>query len=183
LPFPWSPKYPYLPSAPSLTGEIVNNVQHFLAGLNEVDVKALARNVNNLLLTLNDKASQLPVAAIAQDLQSVLKSTSATVNHVNDAVTAPGIRQSIDNVAVMTTRLRQLTERGELDRTVSELDKTVARLDGVVGDNEYDLRIIVEDLRATAHNLRTLSAALKSHPVGALIASPPEEVQLPKNPP
>src|SRR5262249_51204167 len=36
LEFQWTPKYTYVPSAPSLTGEIVANAQAFLAHLNEV---------------------------------------------------------------------------------------------------------------------------------------------------
>src|SRR5262245_18781809 len=35
LEFEWTPKYPYVPSAPSLTGEIIANAQAFLANLNE----------------------------------------------------------------------------------------------------------------------------------------------------
>ena len=183
LPFPWSPKYPYLPSAPSLTGQIIGNVQQFLASLNQADIKSLARNVNSLVLTINDKLGQVPVTTITQELKNVLQSANTTIEHLNAAVTDPGIKQSVDNVTVTTARLRQLTEKGELDRTVNQLDEAAARLNGLVGDNAYDIRGIVEDLRATAQNLRTLSGTVSRYPAGALIGGPPGKVRLPKEHP
>jgi len=52
-------------------------------------------------------------------------------------------------------------------------------MDAFVADNQYDVRVIVQDLRATAGNLRTLSETLKRYPAGALIGGPPTKLQLP----
>lgn len=181
LPFPWSPKYSYLPSAPSPTGEIIANIQQVLASLNQVDVKKLVENVDRLVLSLNSKVNQVPVGAIAAQMQSVLKSTDVAIAHVNAAAATPGIQESIENVAAITARLRQLTDSGDLDRTISHIDDTVARLNGLIGDNQYDLRVIVQDLRTTVENLRSLSATVKRYPAGALISGPPAKVQLPQD--
>lgn len=180
LPFPWSPRFAYLPSAPGGTSEIITNVQHFLASLNEADVRSLGENLNRLVLTLNDKANQLRIGTIASEMLNVLKTANATIASVNRATASPGVKQSIDNVAAITTRLRELAGRGDLDRTIDQLEETIARLDGMVGDNQYDLRVTVEELRTTAENLRTLSTSLKRNPAGALIGRPPEKVQLPQ---
>jgi phospholipid/cholesterol/gamma-HCH transport system substrate-binding protein/paraquat-inducible protein B len=51
----------------------------------------------------------------------------------------------------------------------------------LIGDNQYDARMIVQDLRATAENLRSLSASVKRYPAGALIGGPPEKVELPRS--
>ena len=48
-----------------------------------------------------------------------------------------------------------------------------------MSDNRYDVRVIVQDLRTTADNLRELSSTIKRYPAGALIAGPPEKVRLP----
>ena len=39
LQFDWTPEYQYVPSAPSLTGEIITGAQSFIASLNEADVE------------------------------------------------------------------------------------------------------------------------------------------------
>jgi ABC-type transporter Mla subunit MlaD len=95
----------------------------------------------------------------------------------------PSLKQTLDNVAVISARVRQMTDDGELDRLVKDLDDTSERLDALVGDNQYDVRAIVEDLRTTAGNLRALSESVKRYPAGVLVGGPPEKVQLPGHSP
>jgi ABC-type transporter Mla subunit MlaD len=89
------------------------------------------------------------------------------------------LRQSVDNLAVITRSLRGVADRGELDSTITHIDEAIERVNGLVGDNQYDARVIVRDLRITADNLREVSATIKRYPAGALIAGPPEKVRLP----
>lgn len=202
LPFDWRPKFAYVPSAPSFTSRIIANAQHFLANLDKLDLKALEHNVNTLLVTLNAKASELPVADLSAKASLVLADAHTTINHL-DAILArpeigvvlqnvaeasgrldgllgdPGLKQTVDNVADVSARLRRLAASGEVDRTVRHINDLASRLDGTVRDNRYDVRVIVEDLRVTAANIRTLSDNLKRNPAGVLLGGPPEKVQFP----
>jgi ABC-type transporter Mla subunit MlaD len=177
LEFGWTPKYQYVPSAPSRTGEIIAKLQAFMANLSEVDVKDLSENVNKLLVKLNDKVGALPVAEISADAENVLRNANATIVHVDRLLA--DLKPSLDNLAVVTAALRGFADRGDLDHTVTHIDETIERLNGLMGDNQYDVRVIVQDLRVTADNLRELSATIKRYPAGALVAGPPEKVRLP----
>ena len=79
LEFDWTPKYTYLPSAPSRTGEILAKAQVFVANLSEVDVKKLDADLNRLLVNLNDKVGALPVAELSADADKVLRNANATI--------------------------------------------------------------------------------------------------------
>ncbi len=198
----WKPAYPYLPSAPSLTGQIINNGQAFLASLNEADIKDLSKNVNRLVQTLDRKVEQIPVADLSNELMAVLKDARDTIERVDqvvaeaqidqavnniasasgrlDALLAdPGLRQTVDNAAAFTARLRTIAVSGRIDRIVKDLDQTIQRVDALVGNNQYDVRVIVQDLRATADNLRGLSEKAKRYPAGLLIGGPPEKADMP----
>jgi ABC-type transporter Mla subunit MlaD len=177
LQFGWTPKYQYVPSAPSRTGEIIAKLQTFMANLSEVDVKNLGDNVNKLLVKLNDKVGELPVAEISAETENVLRNANATIVRVDRLLA--DIKPSVDNLAAVTGALRGFADRGELDRTVTHIDEVIERLNGLMGDNQYDVRVIVQDLRVTADNLRELSATIKRYPAGALVAGPPEKVRLP----
>lgn len=202
LPFDWKPRYVYVPSAPSLTSQIIANVQHFLANLDKLDVAALGRNLNALIENLNNKISEVPVAELSAEASAVLTDARTTINHLDGILTGPdiplflrnlgqasgrldgllgdpGLKQTIDNVADVSVRLRRFAASGELDRTVRRIDELASRLDGTVGDNRYDVRVIVQDLRVTADNIRTLSDNLKRNPAGILLGGPPEKVQFP----
>jgi phospholipid/cholesterol/gamma-HCH transport system substrate-binding protein/paraquat-inducible protein B len=202
LAFDWTPEYPYVPSAPSVAGEIIANVQSFLANLNEANIKALSHNLNTLVVDVDRKVNELPVAELSSQARDVLKNADAALSRVNrilaaapieqtvrhiDAAAAridalvgdPALKQTIDNAAAISARVRTLADNGELDRTVKSIGDAAERLDALVGDNQYDVRVIVRDLRATAENVRALSEAVKRYPAGVLVAGPPDKVPLP----
>jgi len=205
LPFDWKPKYLYIPSAPSLTSQLIANVQHFLAKLDKLDLPATERKVDALLQNLNNKVSELPVAELSAEASSVLRDAHTSIGHL-DAILArpeipallrnlaegsgrldgllgdPGLKRTVDNVADVSDRLRRFAASGELDRTVRRIDDLASRLDGTVRDNRYDVHAIVLDLRVAADNIRTLSDNLKRNPAGILLGGPPEKVQFPGKP-
>jgi len=202
LSFDWKPKYQYVPSAPSLTGEIIANAQAFLASLNEAKVQDLAHNLNTLIVDVDKKINEIPIAELSADAKNVLTNADATIKRIDKILAAapiddmlrrldsasanldslladPGLKQSVDNLAAFTGELRKLSENGELNRLVNSMDDLAGRLDALVGDNQYDVRVIIQDLRVTADNLRTLSETVKRYPAGALVGGPPDKVQIP----
>jgi ABC-type transporter Mla subunit MlaD len=205
LPFDWEPDYPYVPSAPSLTSEIIANVQSVFANLDKADIQQLGQNLNALVVNLNRKLDEVPVAQLSAEAMAVLKDARATIDRVDrilaqapidqtvrnlasasdrldELLADPALRRTLSDVATVTGRLRKITESGELDRIVKNLDRTVQRADALLADNQYDVRGVVQDLRTTADNLRTLSEIVKRYPPGLLIGGPPQKVQLPKEP-
>ena len=197
LAFQWTPKYTYVPSAPSLTGEIIANAQEFLASLNQADVKTLGHNLNALVVNLNKKVSEAPVAELFKNANATVERldrilAAAPIDHtlrkIDSAATSldglladPGLKQTVDNVAAASGRLRKLADDGDVDRMVRRIDATAERLGALIGDNQYDLRVIVQDLRVTAGNLRVFSETVKRYPAGVLFGGPPEKVKLPGN--
>jgi ABC-type transporter Mla subunit MlaD len=183
LPFNWKSQYFYLPSAPSSAGEIIAKAQSFLASLNEADIKTLGQSLNRLVSDLDTKLGEIPVSDLATQLQAALGAARGTLSRMDRLLADPSLKRSVDNLAVISGHLRQITDDGGLDRLVKDLDDASERLDALVGDNQYDVRAIVEDLRATAGNLRAVSESVKRYPAGALVGGPPEKIQLPGDSP
>ncbi|MCP5426370.1 MAG: MCE family protein [Gammaproteobacteria bacterium] len=224
LAFDWKPDYPYVPSVPSLTGQIITTVQKFMAGLSESDLQGLSHNLNRLVETLTDKIGQVPVSELSAEAAGMLQDGRSAIQRVERILTAAPIDQAVgnlssaagridtllndpsigqalrsianasaqlnnllarqvqktlNNVVVFTARLRRIAETGELDRLVAHLDQTVQRLDALVGANQYDVRGIVQDLQATAANLRNLSEVAKRYPAGVLFGGPPAKSDMP----
>ncbi|MFY9973111.1 MAG: MlaD family protein [Chromatiaceae bacterium] len=225
LPFDWTPEHIYIPSAPSLTSEIVGNAQKFLASLNATNIDALAKNLNTLVETLNRKADAVGVEDLSEAAVGLLTDARTTVSRLDriiaqapvtetlarldsaskrlddlladpglketvdrlasastriDTLLAdPGLKRTVDNSAAFTASLRDLVEGDGLERTIKNLDQTIQRIDALVGDNQYDVRVIVQDLRATADNLRSLSETAKRYPAGIFLGGPPARTELP----
>lgn len=203
LPFDWKPDYAYVPSAPSITSEIIANVQSLVANLDKADIQQLGQNLNALVVTLNRKLDQVPVAELSAEAMAVLKDARTTIDRVDRTIAQapidqtvrnlsaasarldelladPALRRAVGDVSALTGRLHKIAENGELDRIVKNLDRTAQRADALLADNQYDLRGVVQDLRVTADNLRTMSEIAKRYPPGLLVGGPPQKVQLPK---
>jgi phospholipid/cholesterol/gamma-HCH transport system substrate-binding protein/paraquat-inducible protein B len=203
LPFEWTPKHTYVPSAPSLAGEIVANAQAFLAKLNEVDIETLGRDLSTLVVDVDRKVNEVPVAELSAQARHALENANAafarvdrlikaapieqTVRRIDSAAARldglladPDLKRTVENTAAISARVRRLTDDGGLDRMVKRIDDTAERLDGLIADNQYDVRVVVQDLRVTADNLRTLSETVKRYPAGALVGGPPDRIQLPE---
>jgi ABC-type transporter Mla subunit MlaD len=183
LRFNWTPQFTYLPSAPSSAGEIIAKAQSFLASLNEADIKTLGHSLNTLVADLDTKLGEVPVAQLAAALQDALKKADGTLTRADRLLADPSLKQTIDNVAVISGQVRRMADNGDLDRLVQELNDASGRLDALVLDNQYDVRAIVEDLRTTVINLRTLSENFRRYPAGLLVGGPPEKIQLPRHSP
>ena len=204
LAYDWKPDYIVIPSAPSLTGEIIAGVQKFMASLNEAEVDKLGQNLNKLVVNVNAKLDQLDVAQLSAEGVGLLKDARATVQRIDKVVAKapvdqavtnvssaagrldnllanPGLNQTVDNTAAFTARLRTAAaDGGELDRILKDLDEAIVRANAMMADNQYDVRAIVQDLRATADNLRSLTETAKRYPAGVLIGGPPEKIERPK---
>jgi ABC-type transporter Mla subunit MlaD len=89
------------------------------------------------------------------------------------------LKQTFANAAAISGRLRKVADDGDLDRMIKGMNEAAQRLDVLLGDNQYDVRAIVQDLRVTADNLRVLSETIKRYPAGVLVGGPPEKVTLP----
>ena len=225
LPFDWTPEHIYIPSAPSLTSEIVGNAQKFLASLNAAKIDDIAEQLKTLVASLNQKVGDVAVQDLSKEGLGLLRDTRATVSRIDriiadaplsqafdrldaaskrldDLLADPGLKQTVDKLASASTRidklladpglkrtvdnsesftasLRDLVEGDGLERTIRNLDQTIQRIDALVGDNQYDVRVIVQDLRATADNLRSLSETAKRYPAGIFLGGPPPRTELP----
>jgi phospholipid/cholesterol/gamma-HCH transport system substrate-binding protein/paraquat-inducible protein B len=198
LAFTWTPKHPYLPSAPSLSNQIIANAQSFLASLDQADIAQLGQNLNRLVLTLDRRLSEIPLQKIGVELVATLAASrsameridrtlaaaklDASFARVNKILADPAFDSAPQDLAVVAARLRKLAESGELERAVAGVDQVLARSNRLLADNEEPLRAALSDLRDTLLNLRMLTDTVKRWPPGLLFSAPPKSVELPVRP-
>lgn len=181
LEFDWTPKYTYVPSAPSTAGAIVANVQTFMATLNEADIRTLAHNLSTLVANLDRKLDEIQVAELSANANAALTKAGAVAERIDRLLAAAPIDQTLRKLDSAATRIDALLAKdGNVDSMLTHIDGTVQRLDGLIGENQYDVSVIVQDLRIAAGNLRELSQNVKQSPARALLAGPPEKVRLPE---
>ena len=195
LKFDWQPKHSYIPSAPSSTGKIIASIQSLLANLNESDINKIGQNLNTLIITVEQKVSQLDTHAISDGAvqfldqtntlmaQSKISDTLANLNtasaNLDQVLADPSIKQSLASLARITGTLdKSLAAGGDINGIIAELDIVLQRADAIMADNQYDINSTIRDLRTMAENLKAFSEAAKNNPSGMLFSTPPEKIKL-----
>jgi paraquat-inducible protein B len=204
VPVSWKPEYPYVPSAPSTSNRMIENVERVLSDLQHAKVGELAQNVNRLTLALETRVNEIPARQIGQETLVTLKSVRSTIARFERLVDESGLDATLRNaqrataraeailsnpafdsvpgdIAALTERTRSLVDDARVGEVIINANRLLARLDELVGATQDDARASVEDLRASMDNLRALTESARRYPAGLLFGDPPPPVRLPED--
>jgi paraquat-inducible protein B len=168
------PLYPELPSEPTKTQQLFNN-------LASLDLKSIETNVNELLTRLDAVVGDLKMANINTGVSNLLASVNRLVTDSGITNGLAAIRPTLDQYRELgeklTVRVDPLAEN--LTHSLAEADRALAQVRGA-GENlrsllapdapvRHDLDLVLEQLAGAAQSISTLVELLKQHP-NALIA-------------
>lgn len=169
---PWTPRYTYIPSAPSEFGELLASVERTLHSLEGLDFKAM----NRLLLDDMKSAGQLLNNAGQFDFAGLSTNANSLVTDLRGSNTRlKSLLQDTDDT-VRKVQLERLTH--DLDSLVGQLQDTVAQLEPGVANIDFDaLNQTLTSAHQSFHDLDDVLADLKQYPSGFLFGKPPSPLK------
>ena len=168
------PLYPELPSEPTKTQQLFNN-------LASLDMKSLQTNLNGLITQLRSTVDELKMANINAGITNLLASVNRLVTDPDLTNGLAGIRPTLDQYrelgAKVTSKIDPLAD--SITNSLMEANRTLAQIRGA-GENlksmlapdspvRNDLDQALEQLAGAAQSISSLVDFLKQHP-NALIA-------------
>jgi paraquat-inducible protein B len=175
--------YPELPTEPTKTQQLLNN-------LASLDIKSIEKNLNALLAKLDATVGRLNMAEINQGVTNLLASVDRLVTSPDITNGLAAIRPTLDQYrelgAKLTSKIDPLAD--SLTNSLAEANRALAQVRGA-GDNlramvapdspvRNNLDLALEQLAGAAQSISALVEFLKQHP-NALITG--REI-LPKKP-
>lgn len=108
----WEPEVMYVPSAPSTIATITTAAERIAAKLEQADLDQVIRNLDTLLVSLNDKVSAVDAQGISRNAEEALEQANATMARVQRLVDGGryDLQSSLENLRVATENLRALSE-------------------------------------------------------------------------
>jgi paraquat-inducible protein B len=108
----WEPKYMYLPSAPGEFTTMKDSVDKILVRLEEIDVKIIADNANQLLLELRQLVKSSDPNTVNTNLPQVLARLDSLLARTDRefAEKSPDIDKFISNMKAISENVKELTE-------------------------------------------------------------------------
>lgn len=168
LEVPWHPRYPYIPSAPSQFGQILQSIDHVLAHLDSLDLSKTLDAVNRTLdkadVTI-EKFGQFDVAGISRKVDTLSTDATTAVREIEALV--KDMRSTLDAM-----HLEALGT--DTDRVVNDLGARLQTLTDRL--NSIDVRSLndtLADTREAARNLNDAIEVLKAHPSGFIFGQAP----------
>lgn len=168
LKVPWTPKYLYVPSAPSQLGRLLASVDRTLANLEKLDVGAISRSLTKVLDTADgtlQNLNRMDLGRLSRSADSAIQDAGSAVREIQGL--AQDARKDLKDMRLQAvgTDAERLLEN--LDAKLSAL---IDKLSGV------DVRALNDTLAGTRDAARSLNQALdelKRYPSGFLFGGAP----------
>lgn len=168
---PWTPRYTYIPSAPSEFSELLASVKKTLHNVEGLDFKAM----NGLLVGDLKSAGQVLDHAKQFDFGSLSTNADALVTELRASnLRLNSLLQDTDNT-VQKVKLEKLSH--DVDSLVGQLQDVVARIEPGVTSIDFDaVNQTLTNTRQTIRDMDDVLAELKQYPSGFLFSKPPAPI-------
>ena len=159
---PWTPRYIYLPSAPSMVTSFTRAVDNVFQRMEKLDIEGLSQKTAKTLDAIERAASEVKLGDVRQSIVAL----------------AEELRQT--NRQVQQVLASQTPAPGSVPQAVRQFTEALGRIEQLVVRHEGDVDKILVDLRTVSANLRDLSESLKNDPARILLSSEPAHTEVVK---
>ncbi len=200
LPISWTPRNPYIPSAPSTVTAIVNAAESIMEKLQKVDFEQTMANLNRLLVTTNDRVGALDTKSFQRRVETTLGKLDTTLDamqarklsdeavallaemratnaELKKTLASPALQRIPEDTAAAVARVKELVSDPKLAKTIASMERMVSRFDRLFGSTDTDLATTIENLRQISDNLRDLTEETKRYPASVIFGSPPAPLE------
>ncbi len=176
IPYDWTPKYVVIPSAPSLTNQISDNIKTFLAGLDNLhlssSVPAAMPTINALIVNLDKLAEGFTGETLNELLanaESFIKTTDAKISELD-------IKAMHDLAAQLNSSAEKLDEFADEKSTkdlIDSINQLSQKFNNMAKVNQFDLRSLMNSLVKVTANLADFTRELNDDPAMFLVRRKP----------
>ncbi len=165
--YDWHPMYAVIPSAPSLSNEIVENVKNFLADLDDLHLEdSLQETIpafNSLLRNL-DKISAALSPNLINNVGNSLSGLFKTADNKLNEFDVKELNDLIGQIQEAVANFESLAAKTQATELIASLTNLSNRLSTMLGNNQYDVSQIVANIGRVSQNLQGLIRELTNNP-------------------
>ncbi len=162
LPITWKPRHMYVASAPGELSTMKDSVDRILVKLEEIDVKVIVDNINQLLVEVKQVAKDANVPGVTGEMKALFAELRGTNQSLQGLLTNPDPN----------------AESGNLAQIMARLDTTLEKIDRRITINSPDIDKTFRNLRAISDDIKELTTILKEHPSELIFSQPPTKSEI-----
>lgn len=152
---PWTPRYIYVPSTPSLMTSFTMAANKIFRRIENIDIEAVFAKMEVTLDTITKTLEDARISEIRQGILSMADEFSKTNQEV---------RKFLQNSEQVPEDLRA---------TLQQFEKTLEQIERLIQLNEPDMEKVLSDLKDLVRNVKEFAEDLKNDPAQILFSQPP----------
>ncbi len=152
LPIDWKPKYPYVPSAPSVINQLSDSVNKILYTLEQINLQRLVQSVEESMQAISQMARDTNTKQIGLQAEELLREIRVTNRNLDQLV------QGVSD---------------DLPASLTHLRRSLSSLDDLLSSQQPNVEATLENLHDLSENLKTLTEEAKEYPAQTLFGAPP----------
>jgi phospholipid/cholesterol/gamma-HCH transport system substrate-binding protein len=205
LEVPWTPIYPYIPSAPSELTTLKDSLDKILFRLQEINFEGLVDSFQQTLVSVNKAIADANLGQVSQDTSALLTETRQKVESIDTAGISHAAQRLLDSldqtvadanvpelsaeakrfiqeIRVTNDSLQRLLAAPEgipsgtnIPEVIARLNRALSSIDRLVTTEKPDLEVIIANFREISDSLRDLTESLRERPSELFFSKPPRE--------
>jgi ABC-type transporter Mla subunit MlaD len=188
----WTPKTPYIPSAPSTITELGSDLRSITRKLDQVEFEKLTKDFDTLLMSITQVATDVQEEHLAADAKQLITDMRGTIQDARRVLDNPHLTKTLKDSAVAMEDFRRTAAdlsytakdmrvaMAQLPGLVARLNKSVNRVDTLLAEKGEMVDDLLENLQLVSDDLRNLTKTVEAYPSQVLFGEPPPRAQMGK---
>jgi phospholipid/cholesterol/gamma-HCH transport system substrate-binding protein/paraquat-inducible protein B len=185
----WTPKTPYIPSAPSTITELGADLRSITRKLEQVDIDKIAKNLDGMITSVTRLVNNFQDDHLGTEIKEVMAEVRGTVQEARRVLGGPDLRKALkDSSAAMADIRRTAADLSytakdvrramtQLPEITARLNASVRRIDALLAAKGETVDDLLENLRSVSEELNYLTKAVEHYPSQVLFGEPPTRSQ------
>jgi ABC-type transporter Mla subunit MlaD len=188
----WTPKTPYIPSAPSTITELGTDLRSITRKLEQVDIEKIIKDLDTLLTSVTQLVKDVQAEHLETGASQLLADIRETIQDARRVLDNPHLAKTLKDSAVAMEDFRRTAAdltytakdvraaMAQLPGLVARLNKSVNRVDTLLAENGERVDDLLENLQLVSEDLRNLTKTVEAYPSQVLFGEPPPRTPMGK---
>jgi phospholipid/cholesterol/gamma-HCH transport system substrate-binding protein/paraquat-inducible protein B len=185
----WTPRTPYIPSAPSTITELGADLRSITRKLEQVDIDKIAKNLDAMITSVTRLVNDVQSEQLGGEIKQVMGELRGSVQEARRVLGGPeltkalkdasaamaDIRRTASDLSYTTKDVRQAMT--QLPEITARLNASMRRVDALLASKGETIDDLLENLRSVSEELNYLTTTIEHYPSQALFGEPPARSQ------
>jgi ABC-type transporter Mla subunit MlaD len=181
----WTPKSPYVPSAPSTITELGADLRSITKKFDEIEINKITKDLDTMLTSVTQFVQEVQGEHLGTEVKQVMNELRGTIQEARRIIDSPHVGKALKDSAVAVEDIRKTAAdlshtaknvreaMAQLPDTMTRLNRSLRRVDTLLATKGEAVDDLLDNLRSVSEELRYLTKTVEKYPSQVLFGVPP----------